>query len=184
MQDHIKESVKKAIDSIDDIDDVFEEMIENFPDNSKDLHKRSRKALKKVQDRFQNFLKDADTLADEAQLQANLGLMEARDRLEASRPVIEDFIDKAGDQSNQLLDEAQLTTTKGRLMGLIHSPKSWAETSGPRMLNFAILLENVPWPMNTIQSGRAPSEGIDSIAVFSCSRSFCFSEDDWPMTLI
>lgn len=34
--------------------------------------------------------------------------MEARDRLEASRPVIEDFIDKAGDQSNQLLDEAQL----------------------------------------------------------------------------
>lgn len=38
MQDHIKESVKKAIDSIDDIDDVFEEMIANFPDNSKDLH--------------------------------------------------------------------------------------------------------------------------------------------------
>jgi len=108
MKNDTKKTVKKAINSIDDIDDVFEDLIENLPETSKHLHKRSRVVLKKIQDRLEKSLKDADAIADEAQLQANLGLMEARDRLEASRPVMEDFIEKAGDRSKQLLDEAQL----------------------------------------------------------------------------
>jgi len=108
MKDDTKKSVKRAIDSIDDIDDVFEDLIENFPETSKQIHKRSRVVLKKVQDQLAKSLKDADAIADEAQLQAHLGLMEARDKLETSRPVMEDFIEKAGDRSKQMIDEAQL----------------------------------------------------------------------------
>lgn len=115
MEDKLKKALKKTIDSLDDIDDVFEDFFESLPDRAEEAHKSSRAALRKVKQRLDASLKDADVIVDETQLQAHLGLMEARDRLEASRPVMDDLMQQARDRGHQIMDEAQL---KGHLAAM------------------------------------------------------------------
>ena len=115
MEDKIKSAIRRSIDALDDIDDVFEDLLDDLPDTARDIQTRSRATLKNVKKRLGQSLKDADVLADETQLQAHLALMEARDRIEASKPVMEDLVAKAGDRSKQLIDEAELKTHLARM---------------------------------------------------------------------
>lgn len=128
MEDKIKSAIKRSIDALDDIDDVFEDLLDDLPETARDIQTRSRVTLKNVKKRLGQSLKDADVLADETQLQAHLGLMEARDRIEASKPVMEDLVAKASDRSKQLIDEAELKTHLARM-----EAEDYWESSGKDM---------------------------------------------------
>jgi hypothetical protein len=70
-----------------------------------------------------------------------------------TRLVADSFVRKGA------LAEAASITATGRRKGWSHDASSLAETSGPRIANFASLPSNVPCPMKTSQSSIGPSFG-------------------------
>src|SRR5204863_5667297 len=70
------------------------------------------------------------------------------------------------------LAEEVLIIARGRRNGCNQAANSVAETSGPRKLNLASLPSNVPWPMNTSQSGVGAVFGSAAMDCFSRSQSF------------
>ena len=66
--------------------------------------------------------------AEEAQLQAHLGVKEAQEKLEASRLVVDDYLSRTGETSKRLLDEAQLK----QQLAMMEARDFWEER-GPKM---------------------------------------------------
>jgi len=64
--------------------------------------------MKKIREQLDTAADKAEVGAEEAQLQAHLGLMEAKDRIEATRPVVEEYLKEAAEKSKTVMDEAEL----------------------------------------------------------------------------
>jgi len=108
MDDTIKDAIKTARHSLDKLDDLFESLLDELPEQAQDAQKRSRVVLKKIREELNNAADKAEVGVEEAELQAHLGVMEAKDRIEATRPVVEEYLKNAAETSKTIMDEAEL----------------------------------------------------------------------------
>lgn len=115
MHESIESTIKRSRKALDSMENILEDAIDDLPDQAKELQGRSRAVLHKIGDKLDISLKRAENSAQEAQLQAHLGLMEAQDRLDASRPVIDEYLAQLADRSKTVMGEAEL---KARLAAM------------------------------------------------------------------
>jgi len=108
MEESIKEAIKTARQSLDKLDELFESLLDDLPEQAQDAQKRSRVVMRTIRDELDKAANKAEVGAEEAELQAHLGLMEAKERIEATRPVIEEYLKDAAEKSKTIMDEAEL----------------------------------------------------------------------------
>lgn len=115
MHDSIEKTLKQSRQALDNMEDILEDVFDDLPEQAKELQGRSRAVLHKIAAKLDISLTRAENSAQEAQLQAHLGLMEAQDRLDASRPVIDEYLAQLADRSKTVMGEAEL---KARLAAM------------------------------------------------------------------
>ena len=108
MEKKIREAIDRSLEELKGIQDKVDDFIDDLPDDTHEIKKKAKDALSQINALLSKSMQQAGDKADEAQLQAHLGLMEAQDKLEASRAVVEDYIARTNDESKKMLDEAEL----------------------------------------------------------------------------
>lgn len=108
MDDKIKAAIQQSMKEIEEIQNNFDQLVEDLPEHTKAVRERTAATLKTIRAKLDEAMKEAADEAQEAQLQAHLGVMEAQDRLEASRKVVDDYLGQWQDKSKSYMDEATL----------------------------------------------------------------------------
>ena len=108
MEEQIKSAIRASMKEIEEVQQRFDEMVDELPEQGAAVRERTRESLTKIRTRLDEAMREAGDDAQEAQVQAHLGLMEAQDRLEASRKVMDGYLDQWRDRSKTMMDEAQL----------------------------------------------------------------------------
>lgn len=108
VEDKIKAAIKDSMKEIEKVQKQFDELVDDLPEHAKTVKNLTQETLKKIRARLDESMKEAQDDASEAQVQAHLGLMEAQDRLEASRKVIDEHLSQWQDKSRTAMDEMQL----------------------------------------------------------------------------
>ena len=108
MEEQIKSAIRASMKEIEEVQRKFDEMVDELPEQSAAVRERTRESLTRIRTRLDEAMKEAGDDAQEAQVQAHLGLMEAQDRLEASKKVMDDYLGQWKDRSKTMMDEAQL----------------------------------------------------------------------------
>ncbi|NND92976.1 MAG: hypothetical protein HKN42_19115 [Granulosicoccus sp.] len=108
MEKKIRDAIDRSLEELKTIQDKVDEFIDDIPDDTKEIKQTARNALRQINELLSKAMQKAGDQADEAQLQAHLGLMEAQDKLEASKAVVDDYIARTSDESKKLLDEVEL----------------------------------------------------------------------------
>jgi len=108
MEGKIKEAINKSLKELESIQAKVDDFIEEIPDDTHEIKATAQKTLKQVNALLNKAIEQAGDKAEEAQLQAHLGVMEAQEKLEASKVVVDDYMARGSEESKQLLDEVQL----------------------------------------------------------------------------
>lgn len=108
MEPNFKEALDKSLEELKSIQDKVDEFIDDFPDDTHDIKATAKRALGQVNSLLNKAVEQAGVQAEEAQLQAHLGLKEAQEKLESSRVVVDDYMARTGEVSKKLLDEVEL----------------------------------------------------------------------------
>lgn len=108
MESKIKEAIDKSLKELESIQAKVDEFIDDIPDDTHEIKATAKKTLAQINQLLNKAVKQAGESADEAQLQAHLGVMEAQEKLKASKVVVDDYMARSGDESKKLLDEIQL----------------------------------------------------------------------------
>lgn len=104
----IKEAIDKSLKELESIQAKVDEFIDDIPDDTHEIKSTAKKTLSTINELLNKAVEQAGEKAEEAQLQAHLGVMEAQEKLAASKDVVDDYVARSGDESKRLLDEAQL----------------------------------------------------------------------------
>lgn len=108
MEKKIRDAVDRSLEELKSIQDKVDDFIDDLPDDGKEIKDTAKKALSQINELLSTAMRKAGDQADEAQLQAHLGLMEAQEKLEASRAVVDDYVARATEESKTFLDEAEV----------------------------------------------------------------------------
>ncbi len=108
MEKKIRDAVDRSLEELKSIQDKVDDFIDDLPDDGKEIKQTAKKALAQINELLSTSMRKAGDQADEAQLQAHLGLMEAQEKLEASRAVVDDYVARATKESKTFLDEAEV----------------------------------------------------------------------------
>ncbi len=108
MENQIKAAMKKAMESLEEMQDKLEDLAEDIPEEAEEIRKRAEKSMHRITALLKDSAEKAEAGTREAQLQAHLGLMEAHDKLDASRVVFNDQLAQTVDKTKSMLDEAEL----------------------------------------------------------------------------
>ena len=108
MDETIKAAIKTARDSLNQLDALFEDLVNDLPEQAKDAQQRSRVVMQQIREQLDKAAENAEDSVKEAQVQAHLGVMEAKERIEATRPVVEEYLKDAAEKSKTVMDEAEL----------------------------------------------------------------------------
>ena len=108
MEDKIKSVVKNSLKEMRDMQAKVDDLMDNAPDDIKELREAIDKSLTNISEKLNNALAKGEELSEEAKLEANLGLMEAKEKLESSQKVLDNYIDRLSDQSKTAMDEFEL----------------------------------------------------------------------------
>ena len=108
MEEQIRSAIRASMKEIEEVQKRFDEMVDELPEQTAAVRERTRDTLAKIRAKLDESMREAGDDAQEAQVQAHLGLMEAQDRLEASRKVMDEYLDRFRDRSKTVMDETQL----------------------------------------------------------------------------
>lgn len=108
MEKQLRDAMKQAMESLEEMQDKFEDIIEDLPEEAEEMRQRTEKSFKRIGALLKDSADKAETGTREAQLQAHLGLMEAHDKLDASRVVMNDQMSQVLDKTKSMLGEAEL----------------------------------------------------------------------------
>ena len=125
MEEQIKAAVRKSLDELKDMQAKLDGLVDDLPEEVKEVRERTERSLKNIGEKLKEAMRQADDSSQEAQMQAHLGLMEAQDRLGASRGIVDDHLRQLGERSRTLLDEAELK----RHLAMMEAQDFW-ETRG------------------------------------------------------
>jgi len=108
MDDKIKDIIKRSLKELDELEDKLEDWVDDLPDDTDELRSTMKGAMKKMHAKLSESVGHGGDLSDEAELQAHLGLMEARDKLDASKDVVDNYLESAAEKSKTLMGEVEL----------------------------------------------------------------------------
>lgn len=128
MNSSIKEAIDKSLKELESIQGKVDDFIDELPDDTHEIKTTAKKALGQINELLNKAMSQAGEKAEEAQLQAHLGVMEAQEKLEASKVVVDDYLSRTGEESKRLLDEAQLKQN----LAMMEARDFW-ETRGKKM---------------------------------------------------
>ena len=108
MEKEFKKRLEEAGDAIEELEDKIEDFTEDFADDMVQLWADVKTNFSGVKEKLKTAVKDLDEKGDEAQLQAHLAAMEARERMQAARESLEEFTHKVSLKSQAELDTVRL----------------------------------------------------------------------------
>lgn len=104
----IREAIDRSLEELKSIQDKVDEFIDDLPDDTHEIKKTAKSTLAQISSLLNKAVEQAGDQAEEAQLQAHLGVMEAREKLDASKVVLDDYIARSSEESKKILDEVEL----------------------------------------------------------------------------
>ena len=94
MEKDFKESIEKSKEAMKGLEKKVEEVAGDLSENAAELWKNLQKNLDQINSKLEGSYKDWEKEGDEAKLQANLGAMEANDKMKEIKETLEEFADK------------------------------------------------------------------------------------------
>ena len=108
MESKIKEAIDKSLEQLKAIQEKVDDFVDDIPDDTHEIKATAKKTLSQINELLNSAVEQAGSQAEEAQLKAHLGVMEAQEKLEASKVVVDDYMSRTGEESKRILDEVQL----------------------------------------------------------------------------
>ncbi len=108
MDTRIRDAIDESIKELKNMQDKVEGFIDDLPDDTQEIKRATKSALDHLGAVLTKVVDQAGNTAEEAQLQAHLGVMEAKDKLDASRVVLDDVLARSAEESKKILDEVEL----------------------------------------------------------------------------
>lgn len=115
MDDKLKDAIKRSLKELDKLEDKLEDWVDDLPDDTDELRATMKSVMKKVHGKLSESVGHGGKLSDEAELQAHLGLMEARDKLDASKEVVDNYLESATEQSKTLMGQIELKSKLAKM---------------------------------------------------------------------
>jgi len=115
MDDKIKAAIKRSLEELDELDDKLEDWVDDLPDDTDELRATMKSTMTKIRSKLSDSIGHGGKLSDEAELQAHLGLMEARDKLDTSKEVVDNYLESATEQSKTLMDQVELKSRLAKM---------------------------------------------------------------------
>jgi len=128
MDDKLKDAIKRSLKELDNLEDKLENWVDDLPDDTEDLRARMKSAMKKIHTKLTESVGHGGKLSDEAELQAHLGLMEAQDKLNASKDVVDNYLESATEKSKKLMAELELKSSLAKM-----EAEDFWEERGPKL---------------------------------------------------
>lgn len=128
MEDKIKNVIKRSLKELDDLEDKLEDWVDDLPDDTDEIRAGMKKAMKSMHTKLTESVGHGGKLSDEAELQAHLGLMEARDKLDTSKDVVDNYLESAAEKSKTLMGEVELKSKLAKM-----EAEDFWEERGPQL---------------------------------------------------
>jgi dGTP triphosphohydrolase len=108
MEKDFKESIEKSKESLKVLEKKVAEVADDLSENVAEIWGGLQKNLEKINSKLEGSYKDWEKEGDEAKLQANLGAMEANDKMKEIKDTLEEFADKVSKNAQSGLDTVAL----------------------------------------------------------------------------
>lgn len=108
MEKDFKEAIEKSTKAIKELEDKVEDIAEDLSESATKLWGDFKKNFADMSSKLDSASADISKAGDETTLQAHLGAMEARDKMESMRESIEEFATKVSKDAQTTLDTATL----------------------------------------------------------------------------
>jgi len=108
MNEQLKEALNRSLAELAEVQTKLNDVVKELPGETSEVGQSIQQVLKTVGKKLDESRAHGESLGDEAQLQAHLAIMEAREKLEASRKVLDDHLTEVAKNGKSLLDELEL----------------------------------------------------------------------------
>jgi len=123
MENSIRDAIARSLKELQNVQGKVENFIDELPDDTLEVKKTTKSVLDQLSGVLNNVAEQAGDKAEEAQLQAHLGVMEAKDKLDATKEVIDEVLGNSAKASEKFLDEAELK----RHLTMMEAKEFWEE---------------------------------------------------------
>jgi hypothetical protein len=108
MEKEYKEAVDKSTKAMKELENKIEDMASELSESATELWGDFKKNLAEMSSKLDGASENISKAGDETSLQAHLGAMEARDKMEGMKGSMEEFADKVTKDAQAGLDTATL----------------------------------------------------------------------------
>lgn len=108
MDDKLKDVIKRSLKELDELEDKLEDWVDDLPDDTDEIRASLKGMMRKMHVKLTESVGHGGKLSDEAELQAHLGLMEARDKLDTSKDLVDNYLESATEKSKKLMEQMEL----------------------------------------------------------------------------
>lgn len=115
MDKNYKESIDKSTEAMNTLEAKIEGVASDFSQTATNLWGSFKENFADINTKLQDASENFSKVGDEATLQAHLGAMEARDKLETIKDDIEVFTQKVAEDAKVSFDEATLQAYLGKM---------------------------------------------------------------------
>ncbi|CAA6821409.1 MAG: Unknown protein [uncultured Sulfurovum sp.] len=163
MEKDFKEAVEKSTKAMHGLEGKVDNLVEELSESATELWADFKKNLANMSSKLENASEDISKAGEETTLQAHLGAMEARDKMEGLKEGMEDFTQKITKDAQSVIDTATLKAYLGKM-----EAEDFWEEKGPRITEeFNASKESVE---------KLAVEAMDEITTFFTKLSANFSE--------
>jgi len=153
MQKDYKESIEKSTQAVNELESKVESIANDFSETTTDLWGSFKTNFSEISTKLQEASENFSKAGDETTLQAHLGAMEAREKMESMKEDIEEFTHKVAEDAKVGIDETALQAHLGKM-----EAEDFWEKKGPQITeDFKQSAENVE---------KLAVEAIDEITTF------------------
>jgi len=128
MDDKLKTAIKRSMNELEKLEDKLENWADDLPDDTDEIRATMKNVMTKIRGKLSDSIGHGGKLSEEAELQAHLGLMEAREKLEVSKDVVDNYLDSATDKSKTLMDQVELKSKLAKM-----EAEDFWEERGPQL---------------------------------------------------
>ena len=108
MEKEYKEAVEKSTKAMKELESKVEELAGELSESATELWADFKKNFADMGSKLDGASENISKAGDETSLQAHLGAMEARDKMEGMKDSMEDFTQKVGKDAQTVFDTASL----------------------------------------------------------------------------
>ncbi|TQV63426.1 MAG: hypothetical protein FNT15_03765 [Sulfurovum sp.] len=123
MQNTFKETIEKSKEAIKSVQDKIEDTTSELKEDTTETIEKVKSTFAKLSAKLKENFEDFESKSDEAKLQANLSMMEARDKLVSLRDDLDNFSSKIISHGQTAIDTTMLKAHLAKL----ESEDFWSE---------------------------------------------------------